>query len=106
MSNKPSIRKSDAPFNEPVQSSRFVDLDGKWYFLTRERDLQGPYATRAGAEVALEIYLKEGLNGGTEQPEPLAGYEVDEVDQPRAGKSSLNKGNVLDWRSARANIAS
>ncbi|MGB5326035.1 MAG: DUF6316 family protein [Pseudomonadales bacterium] len=96
MSDKPSNRKSDSPFHDPTQSSRFVEIGGKWYFLTRERNLQGPYATKAGAEVALDVYLNEGISSSRSKQEnaKLQSYDVDEVQHA----------NVIDWQSAKANI--
>jgi len=59
MDQADNIRRTDSPFHDPVQSCRFVGVDGRWFFLTREKKMQGPYATRISAETALEIYLAE-----------------------------------------------
>ncbi|MBT8139393.1 MAG: hypothetical protein KJP25_06480 [Gammaproteobacteria bacterium] len=107
MSDTPSIRKTDAPFNDPVQTSRFVDISGQWYFMTREHQLQGPFAVRAAAEMALQIYLQESASSAkahspkTQAPEsplyPAGSYLVSDGEKP-----AIN--NVVDWHSAKANL--
>ena len=111
MSTEFQIRKTDSPFHDPVQSCRFVEIDGKWFFMTREKQLEGPFATKAGAEMALDIFLGEvspsephnnsdsaigntADNNSTQtsdnagSAEMLEGYSVEELD----------KSNILLWR--------
>lgn len=59
MSDITKTRATDSPFNDPTQSSRFVELNGKWFFMTRAHGLQGPYASKAGAETAVAVYIAE-----------------------------------------------
>ena len=96
MSNEYKTRKTDTPFNDPVQSSRFVEIRGNWFFLTREKDLQGPYASKMGAETALGIYLQEEVAGAIKPAvESLANYGVEEIDST----------NVIPLHDARLNSA-
>lgn len=88
MSETSSIRKSDSPFHDPVQTCRFVTIDGNWFFMTRENGVRGPYATRAGAETALDIYLQEEISGSTNNlPITNSQYQVDD----------LADNNILLW---------
>ena len=59
MSDITKTRATDSPFTEPNQSSRFVELSGNWFFMTREYGLQGPYASKADAETAVQGYIAE-----------------------------------------------
>lgn len=94
MSDERKTRKSDSPLNDPVQSSRFIEIGGNWFFLTREKELQGPYASKAGAETALDIYLKEDVNSSAASKNVAPkSYPVEEVDG----------NNVVPWRKARSN---
>lgn len=76
-----NIRKTDSPFHDPVQSCRFVTVENNWFFLTREKNMQGPYSCRDSAEIALEIYLSElclnELASGTEAK--LPSYSAEEL---------------------------
>lgn len=57
------VRKGDSPFHEPKhQSNRFVQLHDKWYFLTREKGLQGPFVNELTAKIGLAVYMDD-LNG-------------------------------------------
>ena len=81
MNQAVSIRKTDSPFHDPAQSSRFVEMENNWFFLTREKTMQGPYATKESARVALDIYLAE--RGGSEQEHEISAapqtYSVEEL---------------------------
>ena len=59
MSDKPSVRKGDAAFIQPAQSSRYLEVNNDWFFFTREKDLLGPYRSRRIAEHAVKIYIKK-----------------------------------------------
>ena len=97
MSDEYKTRKTDSPLNDPVQSSRFVEIDGNWFFLTREKELQGPYASKMGAETALDIYLKEDVAGASKPAaEKLENYGVEEIDVTEANT------NVIPLRDARS----
>ncbi|MBT8149135.1 MAG: hypothetical protein HKO71_01605 [Pseudomonadales bacterium] len=88
MSDERKTRKSDSPLNDPVQSSRFVEIGGNWFFLTREKELQGPYASKTGAETALNIYLNEEVSSSpVSKGATPKSYPVEELDN-----------NVLQWR--------
>lgn len=67
------IRKSDSPFYEPVQSNRYVCVEGKWFFLTREKAMQGPFETKDAAADELTGYLLEAeLNAPAPKRQPEA----------------------------------
>ncbi|NNC54660.1 MAG: hypothetical protein HKO07_02930 [Pseudomonadales bacterium] len=109
MSNTPTIRKTDARFNNPEQTSRFVTIAGEWFFLTREREMHGPFAVRAAAETALQIFLQEsGEPQQSASPQyPVGSYTVSHSDDEKHGNHKSNQSkqnNVVDWHSARANL--
>lgn len=39
------------------RSERFLHINDKWYFLTRELTQEGPFASRAEAERELNYYI-------------------------------------------------
>ncbi len=103
MSEQATIRKTDSPFNDPVQSCRFVEMENKWFFMTREKTVQGPYATRNSAAVALEIYLSElaisGIESGHGKIQPgkqpfSTGYHVEELKNVIRGPRAFGQ----EWR--------
>lgn len=82
MSQAVNIRKTDSPFHDPVQSYRFVSVEEKWFFMTREGSMHGPYATLSSAEVALEIYLSDLLlaeSANDSSHQPLPSYSAEEL---------------------------
>ena len=84
MTQELNIRKTDSPFHDPVQSSRFVIVEEKWFFLTREKNMQGPYANRPSAQTALDIYLdelciSESANDNN-KPTELPTYSAEELE--------------------------
>lgn len=98
MSNTTKIRSTDSPFNEPAQSSRFVELNGKWFFMTREHGLQGPYASKTEAETGVQVYIAEHNHHNAapahmpEQATPSAGqeHEANVVPWPNIRQQSLD----------------
>lgn len=54
-----SIRQSDAPFSQPIQSSRFLEINDDWFFFTREKDLLGPYRSKPIVEHAVKVYINK-----------------------------------------------
>ncbi len=54
-----SIRQSDAPFLQPIQSSRFLEINDDWFFFTREKDLLGPYRSKPIVEHAVKVYINK-----------------------------------------------
>lgn len=45
-----------APFY--FRSDRFCQINGQWYFLTREKTQEGPFGTRTEASVGAERYIE------------------------------------------------
>lgn len=67
-----SRRKNDSPDGRTYfRSDRIVRDGGKWYFMTRERTVEGPFESRLDAVQRLETYIR------------LA--EMDLLDQPSIG---------------------
>ena len=93
MSNTTKTRATDSPFNDPTQSSRFVELNGKWFFMTREHDLQGPYASKAVAETAVQVYIAEHA------PHDAAPAHIPEKPAPAAQPEQA--ANVVPWPNIR-----
>lgn len=55
-------RKTDAPEAVHFQANRIHNLNGKWYFLTREGDNIGPFESKRQAEKSLALYIS-GVKG-------------------------------------------
>ena len=43
----------------PFRSGRFFNIDASWYFACREGKDQGPFDSRADAEAALTLYIRD-----------------------------------------------
>ena len=54
---KIKIRQTDAPFLQPIQSNRYLEINNDWFFFTREKDLLGPYRSHLIAEHAVMVYI-------------------------------------------------
>ena len=52
-----SIRKGEAELQPRFRGSRFFHSMDEWYFITRERTVEGPFEHRDEAEKMLETYL-------------------------------------------------
>ncbi len=81
--NNKQTRRTDSAFYDPVQSSRFVEMEGKWFFLVRESGLKGPFSTQEHAENALEKFLVESAaevsNTASNFKTKLPTYSVEEL---------------------------
>ncbi|MDA8694215.1 DUF6316 family protein [Pseudomonadales bacterium] len=55
------VRKTDAPFLQPVQSNRYLEINNDWFFFTHEKDLLGPYRSHLIAEHAAMVYIDKML---------------------------------------------
>ncbi len=51
------MRKGESEPQPRFRESRFFHSMDEWYFLTRERTVEGPYGRRVEAEKMLETYL-------------------------------------------------
>ena len=51
------VRKTDAPFLQPIQSNRYLEINNDWFFFTREKNLLGPYRSYLIAEHAVMVYI-------------------------------------------------
>jgi len=57
-------RKDDDPISRTrFRTDRMVQDGGRWFFLTRERTIEGPFDCRADAIDQLEVYIKLAMNG-------------------------------------------
>jgi len=54
-----SIRKGEFEARSRFRGSRFFHSMDEWYFVTRERTVEGPFEHRVAAEEMLETYLNE-----------------------------------------------
>ena len=52
-----SLRKGESEPLPRFRESRFFHSLDKWYFITREGTVEGPFAHRVEAEQTLETYL-------------------------------------------------
>jgi hypothetical protein len=82
-----SNKKIHSAFHQPLSSSRFVQVDGDWYFATRESGICGPYQSYSGAVEGLHIHLSN-LNNDTCKATVPNALEVEEIDSK----------NLLFWR--------
>lgn len=92
-SNK--IRKTDAPFAQPIQTSRYLEINDDWFFFTREKDLLGPYRTRVIAEHAVKVYIDkmEQQDGSAVKVEKTETMENTDSESASA-ESGLNSKNL------------
>lgn len=44
------------------QSSRFVQQNGEWFYVTRDGEERGPFVDKADAEGDLILYMRECYN--------------------------------------------
>ena len=56
-------RKSDSEPYSKFRPSRFIKEGGKWYFITREATMEGPFELRVDAEERLASYIKIMASG-------------------------------------------
>jgi Domain of unknown function (DUF6316) len=54
-----SMRKGEIESHPRFRESRFFHSMDKWYFITREGSVEGPFEDRVEAEQMLEVYLDE-----------------------------------------------
>lgn len=48
------------------RTDRIQYVNGAWYFCIREKpDLMGPYSTKADAELAIRLFIRDILNGAS-----------------------------------------
>jgi hypothetical protein len=57
-----SMRRDESESTPRFRVSRFFHSMDKWYFITREGTVEGPFEHRGEAEQILETYLN-GLDG-------------------------------------------
>ena len=56
-------RKTDNPDHHSwYRSERLVNDSGKWFFLTREGNLEGPFECEQDAVEQLEVYVSLAVN--------------------------------------------
>jgi two-component sensor histidine kinase len=70
-----------------------VNVESKWFFLTREKDIKGPYETHEDAKVGLCVYLSEhGSNSATHAVEEIELKGIED------SNSTLEKSKIsTDW---------
>ena len=52
-----SVRKGESELHPRFRGSRFFHSMDKWYFITREGTVEGPFEHRVEAEQTLKTYL-------------------------------------------------
>ncbi len=56
-------RKDDDPISRSrFRTDRMVQDGGSWFFLTREKTIEGPFECRADAIDQLEVYIRLARN--------------------------------------------
>lgn len=66
-------RKDDDPISRTrFRTDRMVEDGGRWYFLTREKTIEGPFDCRADAIDQLEVYINLAVNGMLVSPSAYA----------------------------------
>jgi len=90
------IRQTDAPFLQPIQSNRYLEINDDWFFFTREKDLLGPYRSHLIAEHAVMVYIDKmvRVNAATQSPGSAINTE----------NSNNNKSNILYFKHPNWNI--
>ena len=61
-------KDDDSVSRTRFRTDRIVQDGGRWFFLTREKTIEGPFNCRADAIDQLEIYIKLAVNGMLEPP--------------------------------------
>jgi hypothetical protein len=56
------IRKGESEAQPRYRKSRFFVALDKWYFLTREGTVEGPFERRLDAEKTLNTYIRSAKN--------------------------------------------
>ena len=49
--------RAGEPAAPSFRSDRLYEVNGKWYFVTREKTREGPYQTRSAAGIGIEQYI-------------------------------------------------
>lgn len=75
------VRKTDAPFLQPIQSNRYLEINNDWFFFTREKDLLGPYRSQLIAEHAAMVYIDKMLRLNQEGITVTAGTKGADIDK-------------------------
>jgi len=57
-----SMRNSDPEDGVHFRSDRVISENGRFFFLTREGSLEGPYASRQQADVAIALFIRHHLD--------------------------------------------
>lgn len=50
-------RQSDRQLRQHFRTDRFFLANGQWHFSTREQTIEGPFADRRQAQIALQRYV-------------------------------------------------
>lgn len=83
------IRQTDAPFLQPIQSNRYLEINDDWFFFTREKDLLGPYRSHLIAEHAVMVYIDKMVRISHHKQSPHA-----EIGMANSGIKSGIKGGM------------
>jgi hypothetical protein len=66
-------RKDDEPISRTrFRTDRMMQDGGRWFFLTREKTVEGPFDTREDAVEQLGVYIRLALNDMLPQRSSLA----------------------------------
>ena len=58
MTYKRNLRKDDKSSAEYSRRSRFTQFQNRWYFVTREQEMRGPYTSARIAKIAAKIFVR------------------------------------------------
>jgi len=56
-------KDDDSVSRTRFRTDRMMQDGGRWFFLTREKTIEGPFNCRADAIDQLEVYIKLAING-------------------------------------------
>jgi hypothetical protein len=58
-----SKRQTDSTERSWFRTGRFTEDHGLWFFITREKTIEGPFSSMFDAQIQLDRYIKVQLSG-------------------------------------------
>ncbi len=100
MKSETVLRKGDMPFTDPIQTSRYLEINDDWFFFTREKNLLGPYRSKRIIEHAVKLYIRQ-MKPQTDAANRTI-EEINPIDTLREKSERKTRNNVLffkhpDW---------
>ena len=98
------IRQTDAPFLQPIQSNRYLEINDDWFFFTREKDLLGPYRSHLIAEHAVMVYIDKMVRINNQTHSPGADMPKAYAASHEKSDAATKKSNILFFKHPNWNI--